>query len=62
MLFYVKNTFYYSFCCYFLAPHVAEPFLTLATIYEDQGDKERLLQVRLNFIKQLTKQPDRNIN
>lgn len=28
-------------------PHVVEPFLTLATIYEDTGEKEKLLQIIL---------------
>ena len=28
-----------------IVPHVVEPFLTLATIYEDTGEKEKLLQV-----------------
>lgn len=29
------------------APHVVEPFLTLATIYEDLGQRDKLLQVIL---------------
>ena len=27
------------------APHASEPYLTLATIYEDMGDTKKLLQI-----------------
>ena len=33
------------YCFSLIVPHVVEPFLTLATIYEDTGEKEKLLQV-----------------
>lgn len=29
-----------------LAPHSPEPYLTLSTVYEELGDKEKLLQVK----------------
>ena len=30
---------------YLPAPHASEPYLTLATIYEDMGDTKKLLQI-----------------
>lgn len=27
------------------APHASEPYYALATVYEDMGDKQKLLQV-----------------
>ena len=47
-----------------VAPHVVEPFLTLATVYEDMGQKEKLYQVTLHYLilHQLVLSDDFNIS
>ena len=42
------NTVCFLICSLFAclpAPHASEPYLTLATIYEDMGDTKKLLQI-----------------